>query len=220
MKEPLKYRLPSWREVVLVIIVAMGVAVVMGIMSAQGAVATGTLLQQQENQTRIFLNSVALLVIAGILTFAAALFWWQKNQAVKEKEKLAVGHQSVVDELKEMQIAMAGIRAAVVPISAAYQAILIKELTHFHTPEMDELMEKIPSDSLTPEEEDRLFNVLLPQREKDMGPLISETERDAAHILPVIVKRARAEAAKVALAEKLKLKLVTVTAVIGVPIAQ
>ena len=104
-----------------------------------------------------------------------------------------------------------------VPISTAFQAILIKELTHFHTPEMDALMAKIgPPNTLTVVEQERLA-VLLNERMKDMGPLISDSERDAARILPAIMKRAKIEQNVITGAEETKVSLVSVAMVVGVP---
>jgi hypothetical protein len=166
--------------------------------------------------SQIFLNSVAVLLVGSVLSFVAAWFWFSKNAAVKLASDIAAEHARVLTRLTEVEAKLALVNQAVIPISTAFQAILIKELTHFHTPEMDALMVKVgPPNLLTPEEEARLA-VLLTARTEDMGPLISDSERDAAKILPIVMKRARAEAATIDAAETLKLKLVTVAAVVGV----
>src|SRR5678815_4707353 len=94
------------------------------------------------------------------------------------------------------------------PISTAFQAILIKELTHFHTPVMDALMSKIgPPFTLTAAEETELI-AALEQRTQDMAAEISDSERDAAKILPLVMKRAKLEALALQ-PEDTRLKLVT-----------
>jgi len=173
-----------------------------------------------DTATRALLNSIALLIFASLLTFVAARYWFQRNIALASAKAIADDHQRVLNRLVELETKLALVNQAVIPISTAFQAILIKELTHFHTPEMDALMEKIgPPNTLTDEEERRLAQ-LLDERTRDMGPLISDAERDAAKILPAVMKRARAEAAVIDTAEGLKLKLVTVAAVVGVPVDQ
>jgi hypothetical protein len=164
------------------------------------------------------LNSVGLLLLAAVVTFLTTAYWFRRNASIKEADRLAVEHQKVLDRLSEMEVKFATVNQAIIPISTAFQAILIKELTHYHTPEMDELMRKIgPPNTLTENEEIRL-SVLLRERTLDMGPLISDSERDAALILPAIMKRARIEADKLKGAEELKLRLVTIAAVVGLPV--
>jgi hypothetical protein len=93
----------------------------------------------------------------------------------------------------ELETKLAVVSASVVPISTAFQAILIKELTHHVTPEMDALLVKLgPPSTLTPEEHDRL-SIMLVERTNDYGSEISPSERDAAYILPVVMKRAQEE---------------------------
>ena len=104
----------------------------------------------------------------------------------------------------------------VVPINTMMQAMLVRELTHPHTPEMDALMQRLgPPNSLTEEDTARLLD-LLDERSKDMGPLISASERAAASILPVIMERARAEQDLIAGAEGVKVRAVSVITVVPV----
>lgn len=177
--------------------------------------------------TRSLINSAGLLVFGSVLTFIAARYWHLRNLAMTQAKEaelksqaIAAEHQRVLLRINELEGKLALVNQAIVPISTAFQAILIKELTHFHTPEMDALLEKIgPPNTLTSEEQDRL-SVLLSERTQDMGPAISESERDAAAILPIVIKRALTEAEIIRAAEAMKMQLVTVTAVMGLPHVQ
>jgi len=167
--------------------------------------------------TRTLLTAAGLLVFGAILTFLSTWFWWQRKIVAEKADKLAEENVKVLARLAELESKLALVNQAVVPISNAFQAILIKELTHYHTPELDALLQKIgPPNTLTPEEVERMTK-LLEERTGDMGPEITEQEREAAHILPFIVRRAQTEADTLNSADVLKLKLVTVAAVIGVP---
>jgi len=143
-----------------------------------------------------YVQPIGLLVIAAALSFMTARYLARKEAAIllhttrKEEDRLL---RARITEL-ERQLAVIG--STVEPISTAFQALLIKQLTHFHTPELDALLVKVGQQSyaLEPEEEARLSE-LLEQRTKDMGKLIDDSERDAAHMLPFVIRRVRAEAA-------------------------
>ena len=78
---------------------------------------------------------VTLLAGSGAGYFFTRMSKRQDNQS---SERIA--DRSRIVEL-ERQVALVG--QAIVPISAAFQAILIKELTHIHTPVLDRLLEKV-----------------------------------------------------------------------------
>lgn len=109
--------------------------------------------------------------------------------------QLAKDHQLLVARFTDIEAKLAILSQAVVPISTAFQAILIKELTHFHMPRMDELMVKVGPPSILTLEEESELEKLLEERQSDMGPEITDSERDAAQMLPMIIRRAKAEIA-------------------------
>jgi uncharacterized protein YfkK (UPF0435 family) len=167
--------------------------------------------------TQAMVNSLGLLLFGTALSFATAWFWKTKDAAVQKARVLAEENTKLASRVTEVETKLALVNQAVIPISTAFQAILIKELTHFHTPEMDALLVKVgPPNTLTDAEAERLATLLI-ERTRDMGPQISDAERDAATILPAVMKRARVEADVLDSAEALRLKLVTVATVIGVP---
>lgn len=134
-----------------------------------------------------------LLLLSGTVLALAVIIWCQirlVRQLVAATAAELSALRSRVDTLSE-QLAL--VSQKVIPISSALQDCLRQELTHFHTPRMDELMQKLgPPWLLTDEEELELLD-LLEARERDMGDQISPSERDAARIFPIIMKRAKLE---------------------------
>lgn len=144
-----------------------------------------------------FLNSVGLLVIGSGLTFLAAWYWHLKNAAVAEKNaaiaealRLKAEHDRLVARVTEIESSNAVLKAAVVPITSAFQALLVKQLTHFHTPLMDSYLEKIGH--LTEKEEGELAR-LLEERVRDAKDEIPDSESRAARILPDVMVLAKRE---------------------------
>jgi len=149
-------------------------------------------------------NSILLTVVGVILSFATAWFWFAKNAAVEKARVIAIDHEAVKARLASAEAQLARIDQVVVPINTMMQAMLVRELTHQHTPEMDLLLKKLgPPSTLTANETRRLL-VLLDERTRDMGPLITASERGAAAIMPVIMERAKAEQDLIAGAEGAK----------------
>lgn len=139
------------------------------------------------------INSVGLVVFAASLTFMASAFWNRRNRRELEDKIKKDAEAAVGARLTELENKLAILNQAVVPISAAFQAILIKELTHFHTPELDGYLSKVgPPSRLTLVEEERML-LLLDERAKELNGDIPESERDAAVMLPMVMKRAKLE---------------------------
>lgn len=159
--------------------------------------------------TQAFINSVALILLTAAFTFMATAYWQRRGRIDREVERkaavLAQENKTLQDRVLDMEKQLGMLNQAVLPISTAFQAILIKELTHFHTPEMDALMVKIgPPNTLTDDEMARLV-VMLEERSEEMNGTIPESERDAAHMLPYVMKRAKLD-----LESEKKLQLVSV----------
>lgn len=164
-----------------------------------------TLLPEINSIPPLVINIALICLSAGLAVLSTVLFKSRESAAAREKR------------LTTLETQLAVVSAAVVPISTAFQAILIKELTHFHTPEMDALLAKVgPPNVLTPVEQDRL-GVLLKERTKDLGEAISQSEREAAAILPIVMKRAAVEQATMSVAANLASMPVLVATVPTVP---
>lgn len=161
------------------------------------------------------LISVGLILLSSAVSFLVAWFMWKSARRdaanIKEADRISIQHDKLDARVLELEKQLSAVGQAVLPISTAFQAILIKELTHFHTPEMDSLMTKIgPPSRLTLTEEHNLA-LLLAQRAEDMAAQIPDSERDAALMLPLVIKRAKAEWEAVGNAP-MKLKIVTIAA--------
>ena len=159
------------------------------------------------------LQTVVILLGGAVLGFFGNWFW-------RKSDSRTVTGAERDRRITELERQLSLVNQAVVPISTAFQAILIKELTHYHTPRMDELMVKLgPPDVLSEAEEAELIDAL-DERTRDMGDLISDAERDAARMLPMVMKRARAEteaAAATANAPVIKVVLVPPGAADAIP---
>ncbi len=152
---------------------------------------------------------LAGIVLGALLSFVAASYWFSRAARVHAAEQLAEHHAQLEQRVTAAERQLALVGQAVLPISTAFQAILIKELTHFHTPELDALLQRIgPPCTMTAVEAAR-FEVLLEARTRDMSVEISASERDAATILPAVMRRATEEYAHVG--ELMVFQLITVT---------
>ena len=140
-----------------------------------------------------FVNSGILIVITAVIAFLSTRYWTNRRLIMLERDKTVLSNALRDDKITTLQTQLAVISAAVVPISTAFQSILIKELTHYHTPELDELMKRIGPPSQLNEIETARLEFLLTERSKDMAKEIPESERDAATMLPLVIKRAKAE---------------------------
>ena len=139
------------------------------------------------------IGAFLLLCCGSVLTLLSAWFWHWRDAAAKAVVKRDASHEALDLRMHELERQLAVLSGSVMPISAAFQAVLVKELTHLHTPVTDALLAKIgPPSQLTPAEELALAQALL-DRSHDMHESISALERDAAIMLPMVIKRTRAE---------------------------
>ena len=150
------------------------------------------------NPVSPFVVNTAITVLGGICSIIIACLLYYLRVKSDAAKMLAEANVKLVDRVGALEIKLSGLNQAVVPISAAFQAILIKELTHFHTPEMDGLMTKLTPFTLTDDESERLAELLV-ERQRNMNDQISDSERDAAQMLPMVIKRVQADRMKTGL---------------------
>lgn len=151
-----------------------------------------------------WLNSAGLILLAAIVGLFITWYWRVRDARIKQAEKATLDTQKKADELAmenatllkrvdELEKNMTVVNQVAVPLNQAYMAMLIKQLTHLHTPKLDALMTKLgPPSTLTPDEEIE-FAVLLKERAEALDGRIDESERDAAIMLPMVLKRAKKE---------------------------
>lgn len=141
-----------------------------------------------------YLISIFSAVFAALLSFKAASYWFNRNRDT-------TAAKAISDRLAALESKALIAEQTIMPISSAFQAILVKQLTHYHTPELDALLAKLDPYTLTDAEERRFYH-LLEERTRDMGSEIDASERNAAKMLPYVIKRVKEEtdtASKVAL---------------------
>lgn len=150
-------------------------------------------------------NSVALIFLSAGLSVLATAFWSAKKirlakaaaikEAVDAKAAAIKAASDVMsDRVKDLESQLAVLTATFTPISAAFQAVLIKQLTHFHTPEMDLMLAQAAKNALSNSEEKKFREMLL-ERAQDLNGRIDDSEREAALMLPLVMNRVRAGAA-------------------------
>lgn len=152
---------------------------------------------------RSTINTILAIAIPFALSTGFALYIrWSNNryqEAKKGVEDRTTKLADVTMRLEKIEREQAALTAQAAPINAVFQAILIKQLTHFHTPDMDALMVKLGDvdhpPTITEAEEVQLAKALK-ERAKELD--ISDNERDAAIALPIIIRMVKREAEAVA----------------------
>jgi hypothetical protein len=129
------------------------------------------------------------------MSFLAARYWSQHNAEIKAREKIALGHEALLLRVTAIEAQLGLLNQAVIPISTAFQGMLVQQLGQAHMPRLDELLTKIgPPNKMTGTEE-KEFHELLHERAEDRAPGTSQTERSAAAVLPEVMVMAGLEQA-------------------------
>lgn len=139
-------------------------------------------------------NSIGLVLLTSAVSFAASWFWYTKKARTDKVHDDEVVAGDTAHRIQDLEKQLAVLTATFTPISEAFKAVLIKQLTHFHTPEMDALLEKAAKNGLSNSEEKRLQQMLI-ARAQDLNGRIDSSEREAALMLPLVMNRVRAGAA-------------------------
>lgn len=138
-------------------------------------------------------TALIIAITASLLSFAGSWYWFSKSRDERIAEAARLAKEEVKNRITALEKELSLVRETVLPISVAMQELLVKQLTHFHTPIMDALLVKIgPPNALTADEEEQLA-AALKERAQDMGDKIDASERDAALMLPMIMRRAKIE---------------------------
>src|SRR6185369_12062042 len=92
-----------------------------------------------------------LVFVGSTVSFIASWYWFTKSTRIKlaeqladarikEADRLAAANEKLLARLTELEKQQSIMGQTILPISTAFQSILIKELTHLHTPVMDRLL--------------------------------------------------------------------------------
>lgn len=145
------------------------------------------------------LNSAGLALLGAALTFIAARYWYRKAADKELRARVA--------ELEKQQ-SLTNLVAQ--PIWAAIQAKLVAELTHFHEPATDALLEKLGPPCIITDAEMAELEAAMLKRELELNGMIPPDERDAARMLIPVTRRVKAEAEAMAAASQIELQMVAV----------
>ena len=135
----------------------------------------------------VFVGATAFVFIAIIIT------WLYLR--VRDLSRIAVivsPDNDIYARVLAVEAQLSALAAAASPLSEVVRDAIIKELTHLHTPELDALLEKVKSDTLSPDDERSLLR-LLKDRAEEPNHLVGAGERDAAIMLPPILRRIKQE---------------------------
>jgi hypothetical protein len=132
-------------------------------------------------------------MIGGTLFSAAVAYYVALRKGRRDAQ--STEKADVVKRLTELERQLGIVGAQVAPFNTAFQSILIKQLTHAHTPYQDALMEKLGEAGIPPTiteaEEDALIEVL---KKIAADPAVPDDERDAAKMLPIQMRRVKRDA--------------------------
>lgn len=135
------------------------------------------------------ITSMGLILFSTAVGFGTAWYWQHLARRVKRSDDASAERQALMDRIVELEKQSALIAQQVLPLNVAFQAMLVKELTHFHTPTVDTLLEKLgPPNTLTEDEGFELIHQLR-IRANDYTDEIPQREREAAIILPYVIRR-------------------------------
>lgn len=142
-----------------------------------------------------------ILITIGSILFAAAIsYYFALRKGRKDAESKA--EDNVLERIGELERQLGIVGAQVAPFNVAFQSMLVKQLTHFHTPENDRLLAKLGGVNVPPtitDEEEAELHVALQAIVDD--PTIPADERDAAEMLPIQIRRVKREAEELAKGE-------------------
>jgi hypothetical protein len=143
--------------------------------------------------TTALLAQLMFTALTAIFSFTAALYW-AKRKATQDKAAITVAEDAALHlRVIELESKLGILTQTIQPITAAFQAVLIKQLTHYHTPKLDALLAKIGPPSVLTRADEVELAMELDKRTKDMGASINASERLAATMLPFVMSRVRHE---------------------------
>lgn len=140
-----------------------------------------------------FLGAIALLVIGAVITFGVQWALAKRTDRSRALEAAATELLKLRDRLAALEADNALLKKDVQPLSVAMQSWLVEKLTHFHTPIMDALLRKLGPPSTLTEAEEKELEAALVERAATLNGRIDDAEKDAAKMLPMVIRMVKAE---------------------------
>lgn len=134
-----------------------------------------------------FYNTIIILIIGAGITFVLG----RLSTKINKKELDSEDKENRIIEL-EQKLAVLSAEAA--PIHAAFLAMSIAKLTHFHTPATDKILQKIIYPFSQTEEEIEELRIVMEERMIELNGEIEGAEKIHAKILPDLIRLAHIEA--------------------------
>lgn len=129
-------------------------------------------------------------------SLTTGLIMFTVNRVASTRDRKRTADETKMAELEktiaDLKTRVALYDKVIEPLWTAAQRKLIEELTHFHTPELDELIAKDVADAL-PDRDRPLMFKLMEERAATLDGSITPQEREAAAIYPIISNKAREE---------------------------
>lgn len=149
-------------------------------------------------------GAVALLLVGAAITFVVQLVLEKRKEGVRSLEAIAAERARALDaaaaEMDRMRARLGALetdnallKKEVQPISIAMQTWLVDKLTHFHTPVMDELLRKLGPPNILTDVEEKELEAALIERTVTLDGRIDDMEKDAARMLPMVIRMVKAE---------------------------
>lgn len=138
-----------------------------------------------------WLIPIATVVVGSFLTLIVGLYFYYRRSRQDAAEKIADSTKELTEQVRDLERELEGIKANVKPFSVALQDVLTRRLTNFHTPILDALLQKVGPE-MSVEDEELLREALL-RRVDELNGHLEELERDAAIMLPMVMRWVRAE---------------------------
>lgn len=143
----------------------------------------------------VIAGGVVVSLFAGTFAFVYSRIGQSRNTKSEAERRILERAKEDVEKEKEkvveLQREVAIMKAAAIPITAAFQAMLVSGLRHHHAPALDEVLDKMTAgERLTPKDL-KIREEGLAKRQND--PNADEAERIKAKILPDIERLAELE---------------------------
>src|ERR1700690_401895 len=136
-----------------------------------------------------------LLLVGATGTAVVTSFFRGQDRRASVKAAFDKEHSDMKRQIDSLVEQLKALKDSVQPISMAFQQFLIKELTHFHEKRTDELLEKMGPPYILTDAEEKEVVAALDKRIKEAAELMTESELDAARMLPMMIRRVKAELA-------------------------